>query len=74
MITDLSDHIPFFFSFTTNSSNHHPKSDPRFIDRRQLKPDNIKELKNSLSLVNWDFVLENKDPDLAYITLLINYY
>ena len=65
MITDdLSDHS--VFSFSTNSSNNHPKSDPQFIDRRQLKPDNIKELKNALSLVNWDYVLENKDPYSAY--------
>ena len=72
MITDLSDHFPVF-SFSTNSSNHHPKSDPQFIDRRQLKPDNIKGLKNALSLVNWDFVLENKDPDSAYNNFIVKF-
>ena len=65
MITDLSDHFPKF-SFFTNSSNHHLKSDPQFIDRRSRKPENIKGLKNALFLVNWHVVLENKDPDSAY--------
>ena len=58
LICQITSQFFFFFSFSTNSSNPHPKTDPQFIERWQLKPDNIKGLKKcplplQLGLCSW---------------------
>ena len=39
---------------------------PSYKHIRQLKENNIKGFKNSISLVNWDFVNQDNDQEIAY--------
>lgn len=65
LVTDLSDHFPIF-TFTRNESRHSTSPNSNFIQKRQLKPNNINGFKNALSIVNWDFVQQDPDPETSY--------
>lgn len=64
IVTDLSDHFPVFT--ITNSNRRYPISSPSVIKNRQFKPANIQGFKNNISIVNWDFVRAETDPETAY--------
>ncbi len=63
--TDLSDHFPIF-TFTKSTSPNDSAAHSQFTQRRQLTPDNIQGFKNALSIVDWDFVLNDNDPETSY--------
>ena len=74
--TDLSDHFPIF-TFTCSNSHQRPNVQSQFTHKRCLKPNNIKGFKNALSIINWDFVTHDRNPDTAYnnfLTKLINIF
>jgi len=77
--TDLSDHFPIFITRQNSRPNLNvPHKKVASRKYRQLFPNNINSLTNALSIVDWDFVKSNTDPDQAYdkfidkITHLLN--
>jgi hypothetical protein len=64
LITDLSDHYPTFLT-QQNSTNNTPSTPPS-IKSRLFKPNNIKGLKNALSLTDWQLITNITDPEEAY--------
>ena len=64
IITDLSDHFPIFM--TKQNSRHTVSASTQSTRSRQIKPNNIKGLKNALSLVDWNNVLSTSEPNEAY--------
>ena len=67
MVTDLSDHFPNFIS--TKGSRFNNTTKPLNKLTRQLKTNNIKGFKNSLSLVNWDYI-KSDNPETSYSNFL----
>ena len=70
MVTDLSDHFPNFISIKDSRFDLKTKRKTQHKQVRQLKPNNIYGFKNSLSLVNWSFVLDDDDPENSYSNFL----
>ena len=64
LVTDLSDHFPNFISIKGSRYDNTTKPKNKLI--RQLKPNNIKGFKNSLSLVNWDYINNEDNPETSY--------
>ena len=64
LITDLSDHFPNFVSIKGPRFQNAPNQVHKEI--RQLKPNNIKGIKNHLAQVNWDFVDNDDNPQTSY--------
>ena len=64
-IEDVSDHFPVFYSIPNSRKNkeQHENSNPSF--RRVFGEDNLRKLNNSLSLLSWDTILEEHDPQIA---------
>ena len=65
LVTDLSDHFPTF-TFTNNKSEHSTRSNASYQYKRQLKPTNIKGFKNALSIVEWELICDDTDPEMSY--------
>ena len=70
MVTDLSDHFPNFISIKDSRFDPKNKHKTKYKQVRQLKPNNINGFKNSLSIVNWNFVLDDNDPNNSYSNFL----
>ena len=70
LVTDLSDHFPNFISICGPCFADNNKPKKSFKQIRQLKENNIKGFKNSISLVDWDFISQDKDPANAYTKFL----
>ena len=68
LVTDLSDHFPNFISIKGPRFNN--KTEPSNKLTRQLKTNNIKGFKNSLSLVNWDHIKSDDNPETSYSSFL----
>jgi len=68
IVTDLSDHFPTFTITTNDTPNKNMfSSEPAPVRRsRQMQPENINGLKNALSLTDWNSILNENNPDLAY--------
>ena len=64
LVTDLSDHFPNFISIKGSRYDNITKPKNKLI--RQLKPNNIKGFKNSLSLVSWDYINNEDNPETSY--------
>ena len=64
LVTDLSDHFPNFISVKGSRYKNYIK--PSYKNVRQLNDNNIKGFKNSISLVDWDFITHDNDPDNSY--------
>ena len=64
LITDLSDLFPNFISIKGSRYDNITKPKNKLI--RQLKPNNIKGFKNSLSLVSWDYINNEDNPETSY--------
>lgn len=65
-VTDLTDHFPIF-TFTNNDSHRSTPPTASYINKRQLKSDNIKALKNALSMVDWNLISSNDpNPEPSY--------
>ena len=66
-VTDITDH---FHIFTTTCNPSSTNFNHQFCIKRsqvrQLKPDNIKGFKNGLSLTNFNDILTERDPEVAY--------
>ena len=67
-VTDLSDHFPNFISIKGSRFDNITK--PLNKLTRQLKPNNIKGFKNSLSLVNWDNINSDDNPETSFSNFL----
>ena len=74
LVTDLSDHFPNFISVKGPCFDDNNKPKPSYKQIRQLKENNIKAFKNSVPLVNWDFVHQDNDPEIAYKNFLHKNY
>ena len=70
LVTDLSDHFPNFISVKGPRFDDNDKLKPSYKQSGQLKENNIKGFKNFISLVNWDFVNQDNDPEIAYKNFL----
>ena len=70
LVTDLSDHFPNFISIKDSRFDPKNKHKTKYKQVRQFKPNNINGLKNSLSIVNWNFVLDDNDPNNSYSNFL----
>ena len=70
LLTDLSDHFPNFIS--TKGPRFDNITKPINKLTRQLKPNNIKGFKNSLSLVNWDYINRDDNPETSYSNFIKN--
>ena len=67
-MNDLSDHFPNFISIKGSRFDNITK--PLNKLTRQLKPNYIKSFKNSLSLVNWDNINSDDNPETSYSNFL----
>ena len=66
-VTDITDHFPIFTTTCNSDSNNlNHQSYSKISKVRQLKPDNIRGFKNSLSLTNFNEILSESDPEVAY--------
>ena len=68
LVTDLSDHFPNFISTKGPRFNNNTKPSNKLT--RQLRTNNIKGFKNSLSLVNWDHIRSDDNPEASYSNFL----
>lgn len=66
LITDLSDHFPIFVTQQNSNSANNTPSTPLSRKSRLFKPNNIKGLKNALSLTDWQLITNTTDPEEAY--------
>ena len=65
MITDISDHFPTVISTKLNfRKNKNVNSEP--IYKRSFSDGNINSLKQKLSLVKWNEILDGRDADEDY--------
>jgi hypothetical protein len=64
LITDISDHFPNFVSLKGRRFQNSTRSINK--KTRQFKPNNIRGFKNELTSVNWDFVINNDNPETSY--------
>ena len=64
-IEDVSDHFPVFYSIPNSRKNkeQHENSNPSF--RRVFGEDNLRKINDPLSLLSWDTILEEHDPQIA---------
>ena len=70
LVTDLSDHFPNFISIKDFRFDPKNKHKTKYKQVRQHKPYNTNGFKNSLSIVNWNFVLDDNDPNNSYSNFL----
>ena len=66
--TDITNHFPIFTTTCNPSSTNfnHQFCINKRSQVRQLKPDNIKGLKNGLYLTNFNDILTESDPEVAF--------
>ena len=66
--TDISDHFPIYFSIKTVFLNE--KSPSIKCYKRIINDRRINEFKVKLSILNWDDVIDEANPNFAYNTFL----
>jgi hypothetical protein len=66
LITDLSDHYPTFLTQLNSKHTNNTPSTPLYRKSRLFKPNNIKGLKNALSITDWKLITDTIDPNEAY--------
>ena len=63
LVNDISDHLPVF-QITKNY--YKIDNDNQEIEKRLIKEKNIQNLLNDLEIVNWEFVTNQQNPNIAY--------
>lgn len=70
LISDISDHMPFFLFFSPYITQHNKHTDNAPVLRRILSAEKIDFFKHLVEEASWDPVMQTNDPTLSYDTFL----